>query len=127
MQVTQRLFYFLDKSKYEDLVAQNGSLDGQIMQAMSRSSTRQRIHHVITNRFMESQSLDLAPLVAYTVADRFDHRAIHFGPVEISRPSRVQVVRAVMRPTDCAWKIAEITFTPEFGYLSDTASHEVLH
>lgn len=62
---------------------------------------------------------------AYLVAYRFDDGALHTGPVEISRPFRMSVVRAAMRQTDSAWKIAGMTLTPGFDFVSDTASCEV--
>lgn len=137
MQVMHQMFYCLDESKYEDLVAlftPGGALHrrgellvgrDEIMRAMSKRSTTQRIRHVISNGFIESQSLDQIHLVAYMVAYRFDDGALHTGPVEISRPLRMSVVRAAMRQTDGAWKIDEMTFTPEFEFVSDATSCEV--
>ena len=139
MQVTHQLFYFLDESKYHDLVSlftSNGTwhrqgelLSGreQIMQALVKRSTTQRIRHVITNGFIESQSqsLEQTQIVAYMLAYRFDDGALHTGPVEISRPLRMSVVRASLRQSDGGWKVAEMTLTPEFEFVSDAASREI--
>jgi hypothetical protein len=136
-QVMHRLFYFLDESKYEDLVAlflpegtlfrQGVLLAGreQIMQAMSKRSATQRIRHVISNAFIEAQSRGMVHMVAYMVAYRFDDGALRKGPVEISRPFRMSLVRAAMREADGVWHIAEMSFTPEFEFASDAAPREV--
>ncbi len=136
MQVTHQFFYFLDESKYDDLVSlftPNGSwhrqgelLTGreQIMQALLKRSSTQRIRHVITNGFIESQSLGQVQMVAYMVAYRFDDGALHTGAVEINRPLRMSVVRTSLRQTDCDWKVAEMTLTPEFEFVRDAASRQ---
>lgn len=134
LQVAHQLFYCLDESRYEELVAlfapdgtwhrQGELLTGrrQIMQALSRRSATQRIRHVITNAFIASQSADRVHLVAYMVAYRFDDGTVHAGPVEISRPLRLSVVRAAMRAAEGGWEVAEMTLTPEFEFVSDMAS-----
>ena len=136
MQVTHQLFYFLDESKYHDLVSlftANGTwhrqgelLSGreQIMQALLKRSTTQRIRHVISNGFIESQSLEQIQMVAYMLAYRFDDGALHTGPVEISRPLRMSVVRASLRQSEGGWKVAEMTLTPEFEFVRDEASRQ---
>ncbi|KAF3997013.1 nuclear transport factor 2 family protein [Glaciimonas immobilis] len=129
IQLTHQLFYFLDESKYDALVAlferegkwhrQGEVLAGhaQIMHAMSKRPTTQRIRHVITNSFIESQSQDMVHLVAYMVAYRFDDGSLHVGPIEITQPSHLSLVRVAMRQTDGDWKIAELTLTPEFKFV----------
>ena len=131
MQVTHQMFNFLDESKYEQLVAlfaPNGTLfrqgellvgHDQILLAMSKRSTTQRIRHVISNAFIESQLQDVTRLVAYMTVYRFDDGVLHKGPAEISRPFRMSVVRAAMRQTGSSWKIVEMTFTTEFEFVSD--------
>ena len=131
-QVTHQMFYFLDESRYEPLVAlfsENGTLFRQgellvgrdkIMQAMLKRSTTQRIRHVISNTLIESQSPGLANVVAYMMAYRFDDGAPHIGAVEINRPFRMSIVRATMRQTQNAWQITEMTFTPEFDFVSES-------
>ena len=133
MQVIHQLFYFLDQSKYEDLVGlftpdgtlfrQGDLLTGreQIMQAMLKRSVTQRTRHVISNAFIESQSHDLVDLVAYMTAYRFDDGTLHTGPVKISQPLRLAVVRASMHQTDGAWRVASMIFIPEFEFVSGTA------
>ena len=133
MQTTHQLFYFLDQSNYEDLVGlftPNGTLfrqgdlltgRDQIMQAMQKRSVTQRIRHVVSNGFIESQSLDLVDLVAYMTAYRFDDGTLHTGPVEISRPLRMSVVRATLHQNEGTWKVAAMVFKTEFDFVSDTA------
>lgn len=131
MQTTHKMFYCLDESRYDHLVAlflpagtlyrQGELLTGrdQIMQAMVKRSTTQRIRHVISNLFIESQSLGLTHVVAYMTAYRFDDGTQHEGSVAISRPLRLSIVRAAMTQIDNSWKIAEMTFTPKFEFVSD--------
>lgn len=133
MQVIHQLFYFLDQSKYEGLVAlftPNGTLfrqgelltgREQIMQAMLKRSVTQRTRHVISNGFIESQSRDLVDLVAYMTAYRFDDGTMHTGLVKITQPLRLSLVRATMQQTDGAWRVASMIFIPEFEYMSGAA------
>jgi hypothetical protein len=133
-QLTHRLFYCLDESKYEQLVSlfeeggvwhrQGEVLKGreQILRAMAKRPSTQRIRHVITNCFIESASQGLVNLVAYMVAYRFDDGTMHTGPVKISRPFRISVVRAALRQTEGTWKVADINLTPEFEFMPDVAS-----
>ena len=133
MQTTYQMFYCLDESRYDHLVAlflpagtlyrQGELLTGrdQIMQAMTKRSTTQRIRHVISNLFIESQSLGLTHVVAYMTAYRFDDGTLHEGMVAISRPFRMSIVRALMTPIDNIWKIAAMTFTPEFEFANDVS------
>jgi hypothetical protein len=130
-QLTHRLFYFLDESKYDQLVSlfeksgiwhrQGEVLTGheQILSAMEKRPATQRIRHIITNCFIESHSHSLVNLVAYMTAYRFDDGAVRTGPAEISRPFRISVVRALMRQTEGAWKIAEMSLTPEFEFVAE--------
>lgn len=133
-QLIHQLFYFLDQSDYEALVAlfeTNGILhrqgeilsgSAQIMQAMKKRPTTQRIRHVISNGFIESQSEGTVHFVAYMVAYRSDDGSVRTGPVEISRPLRMSVVRAALRQREGVWKIAEMSFIPEFEFVSDAAT-----
>lgn len=132
MQVVHEMFYALDTSDYERLVhlfEPDGSLLRQgelltgrqhIIQAMQKRSTTQRIRHVISNGFIESRASDLAHLVAYMTAYRFDDGSVHTGPVVISRAFRISVVHAAMRPVENTWQIAAMTFTPEFEFATDS-------
>jgi hypothetical protein len=133
-QVTHQLFYFLDEARYDDLLAlfepdgkwhrQGEILAGhaQIMRAMAKRSPTQRIRHVVTNCQIESQSADVVGLTAYMMAYRFDDGERHLGPVEITRPFRLSVVRAALRQNGDAWKIAELTLTPEFEFVGAAAA-----
>ena len=130
-QVMHEMFHALDTANYERLVKtfvpdgtllrQGELLQGrnQIMNAMQKRSTTQRIRHVISNTFIDSQAAGLMHLVAYMTAYRFDDGTLHTGPVAISRPFRMSIVHASMRPQDDSWQIAAMTFTPEFDFASD--------
>ena len=132
MQTTHEMFYCLDESRYAQLVGlfmPHGTLHrqgelltghGQIMQAMVKRSSTQRIRHVISNGFIESQAAGLAHVVAYMTAYRFDDGTLHSGPVEISRPFRMSIVRASLQQTDNTWKIASMAFSTEFEFTGDT-------
>ena len=131
MQTTHEMFYCLDESRYDRLVGhflpggtlfrQGELLTGhaQIMQAMVKRSSTQRIRHVISNGFIESQAEGLTHVVAYMTAYRFDDGTLRSGPVEISRPFRVSIVRAALQPTGDAWKIASMAFSTEFEFAGD--------
>jgi hypothetical protein len=131
-QLIHQLFYFLDQSNYEPLVAlfetqgilhrQGETLTGptQIMQAMTKRPSTQRIRHVVSNSFVESQSAGLVHVAAYMVAYRFDDGSARTGPLTISRPFRMSVVRAALRQAQGTWKIAEMSFTTEFEFAGDT-------
>ncbi len=132
LQVVHEMFYALDTSDYERLMhlfEPDGSLlrQGELLKgrqnitlAMQKRSTTQRIRHVISNGFIESQALDLTHLVAYMTVYRFDDGAVHTGPVAISRAFRISVVHAAMRPVEKTWQIAAMTFTPEFEFMTDS-------
>jgi hypothetical protein len=132
-QVIHQLFFCLDESRYDTLAGlfdaagvwhrQGEVLAGteQILHAMRQRSTTQRIRHVISNCFIESGSRDCANLVAYMTAYRFDDGTMRTGPVAISSPFRISLVRASLRRTDDAWKIAELNLVPEFEFISQQA------
>jgi hypothetical protein len=131
-QLIHQLFYYLDESRYGQLVSlfeekgiwhrQGEMLTGheQILRAMAKRPTTQRIRHVITNAFIESSTDGLTDIVAYMTAYRFDDATLRTGPVEISRPFRLSVVRATLRNSEDAWKIAEMRLTPEFEFIAET-------
>jgi SnoaL-like domain len=133
MQVMHQLFYFLDQFRYQDLAGlflPEGTLlrQGQllvgresIVEALSKRSATQRIRHVISNAFIESESPERVQLVAYMLAYHFDNGVLPTGPADISRPYRMSTVRAAMCQSGGAWSIAEMTFRTEFNFLSDTA------
>jgi SnoaL-like domain len=133
-QVVHQLFYFLDQFRYRDLAGlftpdgillrQGQLLVGRnsIVEALSKRSSTQRIRHVISNAFIESQSAERVHLVAYMVAYQFDNGVPFSGPADISRPFRMSTVRAAMSQTGSAWEIAEMTFTTEFNFVADTVA-----
>jgi hypothetical protein len=133
MQLLHQLFYFLDESKYDQLVSlfeENGvwhrqgevlSGHGQILRAMEKRPATQRIRHVITNSLIESQHDGVVHAVAYMTAYRFDDGTVHSGPVTIAQPFRLSVVRIAMRQTQGIWKIAELSLQPEFEFAPSQA------
>jgi hypothetical protein len=130
-QAIHQLFYCLDESRYDALVSlfesdgvwhrQGEVLKGRehILRAMAKRPATQRIRHIITNCFIESRADGAANLVAYMTAYRFDDGTVRTAPVAISRPFRISVVRAAMRRTEGAWKIAEMDLTPEFEFVPE--------
>lgn len=135
-QLAHQLFYYLDEARYADLVALFGAtgkwhrqgeiLVGpeQIMQALLKRPATQRVRHIVSNSLIESQADDLVRHVCYMTAYRFDDGATHAGPVPISRPFRLSVVRSTMRRTGTGWNIDEMVMTPEFEFVSERASAE---
>lgn len=131
MQVIHEMFYALDNSDYQRLVSlfephasllrQGELLKGRqhILQAMKKRAATQRTRHVISNGFIESHAPGFQHLVAYMTAYRFDDGTPHEGPVAISRPFRISIVHATMVQVGSAWQIKEMTFTPEFEFVSD--------
>ena len=129
-QILHQLFYFLDESRYDELVSlfeKNGvwhrqgevlSGHGRILGAMEKRPATQRIRHVITNSFIESEDNGMVHAVAYMVAYRFDDGTVHTGPVTISQPFRLSVVRMAVRQTQGVWQIAELSLKPEFEFAS---------
>ena len=132
MQTTHEMFYCLDESRYEQLLElflPNGTLfrqgellagHDQIKQAMVKRSGTQRIRHVISNGFIESQASGLTHVVAYMTAYRFDDGTLRSGPIEISRPFRMSIVRAAFQPSGNTWKIASMAFSTEFEFADDS-------
>ena len=136
MQLLHQLFYFLDESSDEPLLAlfaaegiwhrQGVRLVGreQIRRALSARSKTQRIRHVISNGFIESQTQGLIQFVAYMTAYRFDDGVLRTGPLEISRPLRLSVVRAAIRQSDNGFEFDALSITAEFDFVSEAARGE---
>ncbi|MGS0754059.1 nuclear transport factor 2 family protein [Roseateles sp. GG27B] len=131
LQLIHQLFYFLDESSDVDLL-ELFALDGiwlrqgkrlvgreQIKLALAERSTTQRIRHVISNGFIESQTQGLIQFVAYMTAYRFDDGVRHSGLLEISRPLRLSVVRAAIRQAEGDFEFEALSITPEFDFVSD--------
>jgi SnoaL-like domain len=127
-QLMHQFFFCLDQFDYEKLVGlfeadgifyhQGERLSGRadIMRAMTDRSPTQRIRHVISNVFIDSETAGTANVVAYMTAYRFDDGQLHTGPVAIGGPLRLSVVRACMRSSGSDWKIAEMGFAAEFDF-----------
>lgn len=133
LQLVHQLFYFLDESSDESLLAlfaaegiwhrQGARLVGreQIRLALSARSKTQRIRHVISNGFIESQTQGLIQFVAYMTAYRFDDGVLRTGPLEISQALRLSVVRAAIRQTDGRFEFEALSITAEFDFVSEAA------
>ena len=107
-----RISELLQRLEQHELVARR--LD------FSSGEVQLRIRHVISNGFIESQTAGLVHVVAYMTAYRFDDGTPRSGPVEISRPFRMSIVRASLQQTDNTWKIASMAFSTEFEFTGDT-------
>ena len=133
-QLIHQLFYFLDEANYPKLVAQftpqgtwkrQGELlagHAQILNALSKRPTTQRIRHVISNTFLSASEPASATLTAYMTAYRFDDGSHTTGAVTISRPFRLSVVYAKLEVTDSGWRVAELDLVPEFEFAADSAT-----
>jgi hypothetical protein len=131
-QLIHQLFYYLDEANYPELVAlftpqgtwerQGELLTGhlQILQALAKRPTTQRIRHVISNTFLFASEPAKASLTAYMTAYRFDDGSHTTGAVTISRPFRLSVVHAKMEATDGGWRVAELDLVTEFEFAADS-------
>ena len=132
-QLIHQLFYFLDEANYPQLVGlfmpqgtwkrQGELLTGhaQILQALAKRPTTQRIRHVISNAFLAASEPASATLTAYMTAYRFDNGNHQTGPVTISRPFRLSVVHAKLEVSDGRWRVADLDLVPEFEFAADSA------
>jgi len=133
-QLIHQLFYYLDQADYPKLAAlftpqgtwkrQGELLSGhaQILNALSKRPTTQRIRHVISNTFISATEPASATLTAYMTAYRFDDGSHTTGAVTISRPFRLSVVHAKLEVTDGDWRVAELDLVPEFEFAADSAT-----
>ena len=132
-QLLHQLFYFLDEADYPQLVElfkpqgtwqRQGELlagHAQILSALSKRPTTQRIRHVISNTFLSVSEPASATLTAYMTAYRFDDGSHQTGSVTISRPFRLSVVHAKLEAADGCWRVAELDLVPEFEFAADSA------
>jgi hypothetical protein len=131
-QLIHQLFYFLDEADYPKLVAlftpqgtwkrQGELLTGhaQILNALAKRPTTQRIRHVISNSFLSAAEPATATLTAYMTAYRFDNGSPTTGAVTISRPFRLSVVQAKLQVIDACWRVAELDLVPAFEFAADS-------
>jgi len=131
-QLIHQLFYFLDEADYPKLVElftpqgrwkrQGELLTGhaQILTALSKRPTTQRIRHVISNTFLSTSEAASASLTAYMTAYRFDNGRHTTGVVSISRPFRLSLVHAKLKAADGCWRLAELDLVPEFEFAADS-------
>jgi hypothetical protein len=132
-QLIHQLFYCLDEADYPQLVElfmpqgtwkrQGELLTGhaQILLALAKRPTTQRIRHVISNTFLSAAQPATATLTAYMTAYRFDNGTHTTGAVTISRPFRLSVVHAKLEAADGNWHVAELDLVPEFEFSADIA------
>lgn len=128
-QLTYRFFYLLDEHRFADLLAmmkpdaiwhrQGKHLRGrrEILTELEGRPSTQRIRHVITNSFVETESKDSATVKAYMVAYRFDDGTPRQPPITIDGPLRmVLLTTRFARESDGSWLISEQTAVPEFEF-----------
>jgi hypothetical protein len=128
LQLTHRFYYYLDESRYEDLVAtfredgvwhrQGKALKGhaQVRAAMEERPSTQRTRHVISNAFLSESDENSATLIAYMTAYRFDDSTMRKPPYPIDGPFRFNLVKIRFVRERGAWRIAEQWGTPEFEF-----------
>jgi hypothetical protein len=127
-QLTHRFYYYLDESRYPDLVAafredgiwhrQGKALKGhaQVRAAMEERPRTQRTRHIITNAFLSETESDSATLIAYMTAYRFDDGSERKPPYPIEGPFRINLVKIRFVRERGEWRMAEQWGTPEFDF-----------
>jgi hypothetical protein len=128
LQLTNRFYYYLDEFRYQDLAAtmredgvwhrQGKVLKGraQVLAALEERPRTQRIRHVITNAFLESESAEGANLIAYLTAYKYDDgKPIKAAPT-IDGPFRLLLVKKRFAKANGKWMIAESAGAPEFEF-----------
>jgi hypothetical protein len=128
LQLTNRFYFYLDEFRYQDLAAlmredgvwhrQGKVLKGraQVLAALEERPRTQRIRHVITNAFLDSESADAASLVAYLTAYKYDDGKPIKGAPTIDGPFRLLLVNKKFTRSAGKWMIAESAGTPEFEF-----------
>lgn len=128
LQLTHRFYYYLDESRYAELVAcfredgvwhrQGKALKGpaQIMAAMQERPRTQRTRHVISNVFLSEADENSATLIAYMTAYRFDDGSERKPPYPIDGPFRFNLVKIRFLRERGAWRMSEQWGTPEFDF-----------
>lgn len=128
LQLTNRFYYCLDEFRYQDLAAmmredgvwhrQGKVLKGraQVLAALDERPRTQRIRHVITNAFLDSEGADAASLVAYLTAYKYDDGKPVKGAPTIDGPFRLLLVNKKFTCSAGKWMIAESAGTPEFEF-----------
>lgn len=130
LQVVHQLFYFLDEADYSSLVdlftpegcwERGELLTGRpaILRGLAQRPATQRIRHLITNGFLLKADSRSAELVAYTTAFKFDNGVRQEGPVAISRPFRLSIVKARLECREGTWQVADLRLIPEFEFVAD--------
>ena len=128
LQLTHRFYYCLDEFRYQDLASlmredgvwhrQGKVLKGraQVVAALEERPRTQRIRHVITNAFLESESADAASLVAYLTAYKYDDGKPIKATPTIDGPFRLLLVKKRFAKSNGKWMIAESAGAPEFEF-----------
>jgi hypothetical protein len=128
LQLTHRFFYFLDESRYAEVVAAFGE-DGiwhrqgkvlkgrsQIMAAMQERSPTLRTRHVISNAFFSESDDRSATLIAYMTGYRFDDGTDSKPPYKVDGPFRFNLVKIRFVRQGSQWRMAEQWGTPELEF-----------
>jgi len=132
LQITNRFYYCLDEFRYQDLAdlmredgvwhRQGKVLKGraQVLAALEERPRTQRIRHVITNAFLESENAEAANLVAYLTAYKYDDGKPIKATPTINGPFRLLLVKKrFLRGggrSGSDWMIAESAGAPEFEF-----------
>jgi hypothetical protein len=128
LQLTNRFYWCLDEFRYQDLAAlmredgvwhrQGKVLKGraQVLAALEERPRTQRIRHLITNAFLDSESAEAASLVAYLTAYKYDDGKPVQGAPTIDGPFRLLLVKKKFTRSAGKWMIAESASTPEFEF-----------
>ena len=127
-QLLYRFYYYLDEFRYRD-VAELFVADGvwhragqalqgrdQIIAALERRSTTQRVRHVVTNLLIEAGDDATAQIVFYLTAYQHDAGIRSEAPAKIGGPSLLLVVTATLVKAAAGWRIARQTTKREFEF-----------
>lgn len=127
-QILARLFYYLDETRYDDLVAlfspdgvwhrQGKVLKGreEMMAAMRARPGTQVIRHVLTNVLVEAAGADAAEAVSYITTYVHDSGKAEPRPVSIRSPMRIFVAKTKFRRSAGRCEIVEHDLKPQFDF-----------
>jgi hypothetical protein len=91
----------------------------QIIRALSKRSTTQRIRHVISNTFLPRYESDEMDVISYMTAYRFDDGTNKDGVARIARPFLLSIVHARLEKNHDIWHIADLDLVPQFEFVGE--------